>query len=79
MLKEQEGIVRQLHEEMVGTIHRVLIEDDNGEAQNGLHKLAGRTGSNVLTELYGSPQLVGTFVTVKVTKAFNRSVEAEIV
>ena len=79
MLKEQEQIVRQLHEEMVGTTHCVLVEDDNGPAENGLHKLAGRTGSNVLTELYGSPQLVGSFVNVKITKAYNRSVEAEIV
>ena len=64
---------------MVGTTHCVLVEDDNGPAENGLHKLAGRTGSNVLTELYGSPQLVGSFVKVKITKAYNRSVEAEIV
>ena len=78
MLKEQELIVRDLHEEMVGTVHRVLVEDDNGPVEGGMHKLAGRTGSNVLTELYGSPELVGSFVTVKITKAYNRSVEAEI-
>ena len=79
MLKEQEQIVRDLHEEMVGTVHRVLVEDDNGPAENGSHKLAGRTGSNVLTELYGSPDLVGNFVTVKITKAYNRSVDAEMI
>jgi len=78
MLKEQEQIVRALHEEMVGSVQRVLVEDDNGLEQNGLHKLAGRTGSNVLTEFYGPSELVGSFVTVKITKAYNRSVEAEI-
>ena len=79
MLKEQEQIVRKLHEEMVGSIHRVLVEDDHGEEKDGLHHLAGRTGTNILTEFYGSPDLVGQFVDVKITKAFNRSVEGEII
>jgi tRNA-2-methylthio-N6-dimethylallyladenosine synthase len=79
MLKEQEQIVRKLHEDMVGSVHRVLVEDDHGEEKDGLHHLAGRTGTNILTEFYGSPNLVGQFVTVKITKAYNRTVEAEII
>ena len=60
-------------------IHRVLVEDDHGEEKDGLHHLAGRTGTKILTEFYGSPDLVGQFVDVKITKAFNRSVEGEII
>ena len=79
MLKEQEAIVRRLHEAMVGTTHRVLIEDDNGPGENGLHKLAGRTGSNVLCELEGDPQLVGSFVSVQIMQAYNRAVFGKII
>ena len=71
--------MRRLHEAMVGTTHRVLIEDDNGPGENGLHKLAGRTGSNVLCELEGDPQFVGSFVSVQITQAYNRAVFGKII
>ena len=78
MLAQQEETARAIHEGMVGTAARVLVEDDHGEVPGGLHRLAGRTGTNVLAEFSGPAALVGNFVQVRVTRAFNRSVEAEL-
>ena len=77
LLAVQEEIARGIHEGMVGQTYEVLVENSNGETPGG-YRLAGRTATNVLVEFIGSEHLVGQFVQVDITEAFNRSVFGNI-
>ncbi len=80
MLKLQEGITYDIHSDMVGRTYRVLVDADKGEGeQPGKHKLTGRTDTNVLVQFEGTPALVGQFVQVRITEAFNRAVQGMVV
>lgn len=67
LLKTQEEIAAKRCAAMVGETHRVLIEERN--EKNGM--LASRTSGNIIVELNGDSELIGTFCNVKITEARN--------
>ena len=73
LLKLQEEIAARRSASMVGKEYRVLVE---GELSTGV--LSTRTAHNIVVEAAGSPELVGSFRQVKVTRAKNWILEGEI-
>lgn len=67
LLKAQEEIAAKRCAAMVGETHRVLVEERN--EKNGM--LACRTSGNIIVELNGDSELIGTFCNVKITEARN--------
>lgn len=67
LLKAQEEIAAKRCAAMVGETHRVLVEERN--EKNGM--LACRTSGNIIVELNGDSDLIGTFCNVKITEARN--------
>ena len=65
LLKVQEEVAAARCQKMVGTTERVLVEERN--KKSGL--LSGRTNSSVIIEFPGEDDLIGEYVTVKVTSA----------
>ncbi|MCH4239951.1 MAG: tRNA (N6-isopentenyl adenosine(37)-C2)-methylthiotransferase MiaB [Oscillospiraceae bacterium] len=63
----QEKIAAQRCASAVGTVQRVLVEEQN--PKTGL--LTGRTGGNVVVDFPGNPAVCGTFRKVKITAARN--------
>ncbi len=66
LLKVQEEIAAKRCASMVGKTYRVLIEEQN---KNGI--LSARTQNNIIVELEGSEDLIGTFQYAEVTRARN--------
>lgn len=64
---EQEKIAARRCASMIGTVQRVLVEEQN--AKTGL--LAGRTDGNIVVDFPGAPALIGTFTDVNITEARN--------
>lgn len=64
---EQEKIAARRCASMIGTVQRVLVEEQN--AKTGL--LAGRTDGNIVVDFPGAPALIGTFADVNITEARN--------
>ncbi|WP_353616452.1 tRNA (N6-isopentenyl adenosine(37)-C2)-methylthiotransferase MiaB [Clostridium sp. D33t1_170424_F3] len=64
---EQEKIAARRCASMIGTVQRVLVEEQN--AKTGL--LAGRTDGNIVVDFPGDPALIGTFADVSITEARN--------
>lgn len=67
LLKTQEEIAAKRSASMVGETHRVLVEEKN--EKNSL--LTCRTSGNIIVEVEGSEDLIGTFKDVKITEARN--------
>lgn len=67
LLKTQEEIAARRCASMVGETHRVLVEEQN--EKNGL--LSARTSGNIIVEVDGSTDLIGTFQNVEITEARN--------
>ncbi len=66
LLKVQEEIAAKRCESMVGERHRVLVESAKSDVE-----LTSRTEGNIIVELEGPPQLIGTFQNVEITRARN--------
>ena len=66
LLKVQEEIAAKRCSTMVGKTYRVLIEEQN---KNGI--LNARTQNNIIVELEGSAELIGTFAYTEITEARN--------
>lgn len=64
---EQETIAARRCASMIGTVQRVLVEEQ--DAKTGL--LAGRTDGNIVVDFPGDPVLIGTFADVNITEARN--------
>ena len=75
LLKVQEEIAAQRCSSMVGTTERVLIES----ATNKEGILNGRTSGNIIVEVPGSSELIGSFQNAKITKAKNWILQGEII
>ena len=75
LLDVQEEIASKRCASMVGTTQRVLIEGEKGK--NNI--LNARTSGNIIVEAEGSPELVGTFQNVEVTKAGNWILKGKII
>lgn len=74
LLKVQEEIAAKRCESMVGKRYRVLVESakPNGE-------LTSRTEENIIVEFDGSPELIGTFQNVEVTRARNWILKGKLI
>lgn len=66
LLAVQEEIAAKRCASMVGSVEKVLIED---EGKNGI--LNGRTSGNIIVEVSASIDTIGTFQNVKITEARN--------
>ena len=75
LLKTQEAIAAERCSNMVGSQERVLVEERN--EKNGL--LSCRTSGNIIVEVEGDDDLIGTFVDVKVTQARNWILRGEVI
>lgn len=73
LLDIQSKITEERFSELVGTTQRILVESLG--KHNGT--LVGRTDTNIITEFEGDESLIGQFVDVKITKAFNWAVVGE--
>ena len=69
----QEKIAAERSASMLGTVHRVLVEDKDGDT------LSGRTDGNIMISFPGEGRLVGSFVNVKITRARNWTLFGEII
>ncbi len=67
LCEAQEQIATQRCTGMVGTIQRVLVEEQN--EKNGL--LSGRTDGNIIVDFTGDKRIIGSFAEVKITSARN--------
>ena len=75
LLRTQEEIAAKRNAGTVGQTYRVLVEDVTKDGS----ALTGRTGGNVNIDFPGSPELIGTFRTVRVTNAKNWVLTGELV
>lgn len=74
LLDVQEEIAAKRCSSMVGKTEKVLIESETGKN----NELNGRTSGNIIVELKGSPELIGTFQNVKITNARNWILKGEL-
>ena len=76
-LQAQLGVqARQISQQMVGSIQRVLLE---GRSKKDAGELSGRTDNNRVVNLAGDPELTGQFVNVRITEARSNSLRGELV
>lgn len=75
LLAVQEEIAAKRCASMVGTTQKVLIEGKKEKS----NELNGRTSGNIIVELDGSEDLIGTFQNVEITKARNWILKGKLV
>lgn len=61
---------------MLGTVQRVLVE---GISKKNVMELTGRTENNRVVNFAGEPELIGTFVDLKIVDVYSNSLRGEIV
>lgn len=74
LLDVQEEIASRRCSDTIGTVQKVLIEGEKGK--DGI--LNARTSGNIIVETEGSPELIGTFQNVEITKAGNWILKGKI-
>lgn len=75
----QQRIDAQAHvisQAMVGSQQRILVD---GRAKKDAHELAGRTENNRVVNFVGDADLIGQFVTVRITAALPHSLRGDLV
>ena len=72
----QKGITLKANEALVGKVEEVLVE---GAAKKGEGDLTGRTRGNKIVNFTAGPELLGSFVKVRITKARRNSLWGEAV
>jgi len=65
-----------VNESMVGTVQCVLVE---GLSRNSELQMMGRTENNRIVNFDGEEHLAGSFVNVKITKAYRNSLQGEFI
>ena len=70
LVKLQNEITKELSEDYIGKSYEVLIEDVNPKYPG---TVCGRTDSGRLVTVDGDPSLIGSFVTIKITKSRSAS------
>lgn len=75
LLDVQEEIAAKRCSSMVGTTQKVLIEGKKEKS----NELTGRTSGNIIVELEGSEDLIGTFQNAEITKARNWILKGKII
>ena len=76
LVKLQNEITKELSEGYIGGVYEVLIEDVNPKYPG---TVCGRTDSGRLVTLPGDPELIGSFLSVKITKARSAALFGEAV
>ena len=76
LVKLQNDITKELSEEYIGGTYEVLIEDVNPKYDG---TVCGRTDSGRLVTVPGDPDMVGSFVSVKITKARSAALFGEVI
>ena len=72
----QSGITREISKEYIGNSYEVLVEGVNEKFHSGY---CGRTDCGRLVNFQSETDLLGKFVTVKITKAKSASLFGEAV
>lgn len=67
---------RQVNENMLGTVQRVLVE---GPSKKDAQELAGRIGNNRVVNFRGPPDLIGGFAEVRITDVVRHTLRGELV
>ncbi|MFN3376781.1 MAG: tRNA (N6-isopentenyl adenosine(37)-C2)-methylthiotransferase MiaB [Burkholderiaceae bacterium] len=67
--------IREISEQRVGTVQRVLVE---GASKRDASELMGRTECNRVVNFAGQPRLVGQMVDVRITEAKSYTLRAEV-
>ena len=75
LLDVQEEIAAKRCASMVGSVEKVLIEGKKEKT----NELTGRTSGNIIVELDGSEDLIGTFQNVEITKARNWILKGKLI
>ena len=75
LLDVQEEIAAKRCASMVGSVEKVLIEGKKEKT----NELTGRTSGNIIVELDGSKDLIGTFQNVEITKARNWILKGKLI
>lgn len=75
LLDVQEEIAAKRCSSMVGTTQKVLIEGKKEKS----NELTGRTSGNIIVELEGAEDLIGTFQNAEITKARNWILKGKII
>ncbi|MBO4472559.1 MAG: tRNA (N6-isopentenyl adenosine(37)-C2)-methylthiotransferase MiaB [Clostridia bacterium] len=76
LVQLQNDITKELSEGYIGGTYEVLIEDVNPKYPG---TVCGRTDSGRLVTLTGSPDLIGSFLMVKITKARSAALFGEMI
>lgn len=74
LLETQEKIAAKRCNSMVGNTEKALIE---GKTNDGQHLMA-RTSGNIIVEVNGNDNMIGTFQAVKITEALNWTLRGTI-
>jgi len=69
------GLENNMANAMLGTVQRVLVE---GISKKDCEEVAGRTDNNRVVNFSGSPDLIGSFVKVKVTEIVRHTLRGEL-
>lgn len=69
------GLENNMANAMLGTVQRVLVE---GISKKDCEEVAGRTDNNRVVNFSGSPDLIGSFVKVKVTEVVRHTLRGEL-
>ncbi|MBM3802014.1 MAG: tRNA (N6-isopentenyl adenosine(37)-C2)-methylthiotransferase MiaB [Acidimicrobiia bacterium] len=72
----QRKIQTQRNEQLVGRELEILVD---GKSQKNASELMGRTTQNKIVNFPGSPELLGKFVRVRVSRAFPNSLAGELI
>jgi len=67
---------RKISQQMVGSIQRILME---GMSKKNTAEFFGRTDNNRVVNLSCNPDLIGRFVTVRITEARSHTLRGEII
>ena len=70
ILSLQEDITYKKNKELEGSVQEVLIE---GASETDLHMLSGRTRTNKIVTIQYSPEITGSFISVRIEKARHHS------
>jgi len=71
----QRDISTEFLSRFIGKTVRVLVD---GEGKNDSKYMTGKSDENIIVEFIGSPDLIGEFVNIKITKAMNWALLGEI-
>ena len=76
LLREQNEICKEKNLEYVGRVETVLVD---GASKTNKELMTGRTDSGKIVNFAGTPDMVGQYVKIKITKAKQWSLEGQIV